>query len=110
MTSGKSTVWRPRPGKRLAGAGFFLLLLAGVSPCALAQQQAPPDSGQQRPPVQDAQPRRNYQMGTTQGNIHIDRDQNGNSVMEVTAPPPKQEQQQPLNMGPIIVVPKVNQK
>jgi len=50
-------------------------------------------------------------MGTTQGNIFIDRDQQGDSVIEVKPKPPAQDQQQQqMNMGPIIVVPRVNQK
>jgi hypothetical protein len=110
MTSGKTTLWRPRPSRCFAAAVFSLLILAGALPCAQAQE-ASPGTAQQRPPVQDAQPRRDYQMGTTQGNIFIDRDQQGDSVIEVKPKPPAQDQQQQqMNMGPIIVVPRVNQK
>jgi len=107
MTCGKTMSLRPGARRFFAAAGFSLMLLAGVLPCARAQEAAP--GATRQPPAAQDQPRRDYQMGTTQGNILIDRDQQGDSVIEVTPKPPKQVQPQ-TNIGPIIVVPKVNQK
>ena len=109
MTSGKTMWSRPKPGRFFAATAFSLLML-GVSPCVLAQESSS-GAAQVPPKAQNAQSRRDYQMGTTPGNVFMDRDQQGDSVIEVTPRPPKQDQQQQqMNMGPIIVVPKVNQK
>ncbi|MBF0480538.1 MAG: hypothetical protein HQK81_00870 [Desulfovibrionaceae bacterium] len=108
MTLRSKRFWRLGAGGRLAAAVMSLAVLACAPPCALAQEAAP---GMDRPPArgQDAQPRRDYQMGSTQGNIVIERDQNGDSVIEVTPKPQNQnqQQQQQMNMGPIIVMPQV---
>jgi len=111
MTPGKIGPARLRP--RHAAMLFALLALFWALPCfqpgALAQDAAP-RAGTQRPKEPDVQPRRDYEMGVTSGNVLIDRDQQGDSVVEVKPKPQKPDQQQQMNMGPIIVVPKVNSK